>query len=254
MLTNENITAAFAAHRSEMKADFIAYLTASLDRLVRRFGPTKGELSRAGSCFSNHGAYAQIRGLLASSPSRSYTSSMSEIARFDEARLDRAAERFVEATVDALVAKVTDRVSDLTDAELVGVSGARFVLVGKRGADSVRFVQDQILNVSKLGKLFNQWPCRIYLNGSRISAKDYAALPAIEPVAETRENSVELVEENGSVKVFAVVRAGFDFVVTVETGAKVKVTVEAAEGSEPTRAAKMGARRAARKMATGSAR
>jgi len=74
------------------------------------------------------------------------------------------------------------------------------------------------------------------------------------PVAETRENSVELIEEAGAVKVYAVVRAGYDFVVSVETGDKVSVTVEAAEGSEPTRAAKMGARRMARKAATGASR
>jgi hypothetical protein len=72
--------------------------------------------------------------------------------------------------------------------------------------------------------------------------------------AESRENSVWLASDENGVKVYEVVRAGFDFVVSVETGDKVKVTVEAAEGSEPPRAAKMGARRMARKAATGSAR
>jgi len=176
-LTETAIAAAFAPHRDEMKKSFINFMSMQLARLTRRYGKTIGELRRAGNS-PDYGAYHQIRSFLDHKGSNMPREINGFEAEFDMARLDKAAERYVQDTVDSLVAKVLSKVGDLEDVQLSFASSSRFVLRGKRCGDKVTIRQDCILNVSKLGKLYNQWPARIELNGKRISAKAYSELTA----------------------------------------------------------------------------
>jgi Asp-tRNA(Asn)/Glu-tRNA(Gln) amidotransferase A subunit family amidase len=77
-------------------------------------------------------------------------------ARFiDGAKVDAAAQ------YDAFVAKLTQKIGECDSAVLSGnhVWGQSILTVTK-GESSERWKTQMIVNVSKLGKLFNQWPTR----------------------------------------------------------------------------------------------
>lgn len=178
-LNATNLTAAFTAYRADMAASYCQRMQYALDQLTSYFGPTVEDVRRAANCHRNIGLWHSVRSLLfhptGVTSARALRMRPAELCAD---KLQAAADKYADALVTELVAKVMEKVGDLQDARLVFASGCRFVLVGKRGSDDVRIEQDQILNVSKRGKLFNQWPARISLNGKRISATAYAKLPA----------------------------------------------------------------------------
>jgi hypothetical protein len=75
-----------------------------------------------------------------------------------------------ELFADDLIAKINAKAGELTDAKTIRVSNANFVITGKKGDKQVTIEQNQIINVSVKGKLFNQYPARIYVNGKFTSA------------------------------------------------------------------------------------
>lgn len=86
-----------------------------------------------------------------------------------------AAQMAVEMANEVL-AKVNAKVAELQNANVVLVSGANFVITGTKNDQNVRIEQNQIINVSVKGKLFNQYPSRIYVNGKFTSAAKFATI------------------------------------------------------------------------------
>lgn len=84
------------------------------------------------------------------------------VARFSLAQAELFAEE--------LIAKVNSKAGELADSKAIRVSGANFVITGKKDDKQVTIEQNQIINVSVKGKLFNQYPARIYVNGKFTSA------------------------------------------------------------------------------------
>jgi len=79
-----------------------------------------------------------------------------KVARFvEQAREDAA------STYDAFVAKLVAKIGPVTSARLQGNSVWQYsVLHVTSAAGEERWKTQQILNVSSLGKVFNQWPTR----------------------------------------------------------------------------------------------
>jgi hypothetical protein len=77
---------------------------------------------------------------------------------------------------DEVLAKVNAKVAELQNAKAVLVSGANFVITGLKNDQQVRMEQNQIINVSVKGKLFNQFPSRIYVNNKFTSAAKFATV------------------------------------------------------------------------------
>jgi hypothetical protein len=75
-----------------------------------------------------------------------------------------------------VIAKVNEKIGELKDANVVRVNGANFCIVGRRDVHKVCIEQNQILNVSSKGKLFNQFPSRIYVDGKFTSAAKFATI------------------------------------------------------------------------------
>ena len=75
-----------------------------------------------------------------------------------------------ELFADELIAKVNAKAGELTDSKVLRVSGANFRITGMKGDKKVMIEQNQIINVSVKGKLFNQFPARIYVDGKFYSA------------------------------------------------------------------------------------
>jgi hypothetical protein len=74
----------------------------------------------------------------------------------------------------ALIAKINAKVSELESPSIHHLSGFNFSISGYRSGYKVTIRQSMIVNVSTKGKLFNQFPARIYLNGKPFSASSYA--------------------------------------------------------------------------------
>ena len=87
-----------------------------------------------------------------------------------EDNMNEYAQDQAELFADELIAKVNAKAGELTDSKVLRVSGANFRITGMKGDKKVMIEQNQIINVSVKGKLFNQFPARIYVDGKFISA------------------------------------------------------------------------------------
>lgn len=82
----------------------------------------------------------------------------------NEAGIERLVNEAAEATAaafDAYVAKLETKVGTCDSAEVVGMLWQGSTLTVRKGATVERWKTQQIVNVSVLGKVFNQWPTRL---------------------------------------------------------------------------------------------
>ncbi len=91
-------------------------------------------------------------------------------------KLAAFAAKLSDLLADEVLAKVNAKVGQLENAQAVRVGGANFVINGMKGERMVQIVQNQIINVSVKGKLFNQYPSRIYVDGKFIPATKFASI------------------------------------------------------------------------------
>lgn len=91
-------------------------------------------------------------------------------------RLANVVARVASQMADEVLAKVDAKVGELSDAEVTRVGGANFIITGAKHDRAVRIEQNQIINISTKGKLFNQYPSRIYVDGKFTSAAKFAAI------------------------------------------------------------------------------
>jgi hypothetical protein len=87
-----------------------------------------------------------------------------------EEKLAMFSARTGEAFADEVVAKVNAKIGELEDGEAAWVHGGSFTITGTKNGKKVRIDQHQIVNCSVKGKLFNQYPSRIYVDGKFTSA------------------------------------------------------------------------------------
>lgn len=93
-------------------------------------------------------------------------------------RLARYADKYADGVIASWEAKIAEKVGELEGATVANISGCQFRISGTRFGHAVTIEQDMIVNVSSKGRLFNQFPARIYLSGKFISAAKYKALAA----------------------------------------------------------------------------
>ena len=93
-----------------------------------------------------------------------------------EDRLTTFADRLANDMADDVLAKVNVKVGQLDTAVVTLVSGANFLINGSKNGRGVSIEQNQIINVSVKGKLFNQYPSRIYVDGKFMSAAKFAQI------------------------------------------------------------------------------
>lgn len=93
-----------------------------------------------------------------------------------EERLAKFADRLANDMADDVLGKVNAKVGQLDSAVVTLVSGANFLINGSKNGRGVSIEQNQIINVSVKGKLFNQYPSRIYVDGKFTSAAKFAKI------------------------------------------------------------------------------
>lgn len=94
----------------------------------------------------------------------------------NEAKLAREAESYGMRTALQWFYKTNQKLGALQSPELVKDRGGYVHVRGERDGQKVELVQQRIINVSPLGKLFHQFPSRIYLGGKFVTEEAYAKL------------------------------------------------------------------------------
>ena len=141
---------------------------ANFTRLVEKFGPT---MSNVANSREYHVWSETVRKCCDRSNDRTNaTYSLSE------SRLESFAAAVANGMADEVLAKVNAKVGELGNGEVHRVGGADFVITGTKHGLEVRIEQNQIINCSVKGKLFNQYPSRIYVDGKFTPATKFALI------------------------------------------------------------------------------
>jgi hypothetical protein len=169
----DTFRAAFAPYRAQVEAGGAAYLRGVHASAVAALGP------------SLRGVYNDPRFARIWSETMKYVTTRNGDRRdspeiIDEARLSAYVGTWAAAELEDAAQKLAAKVAGLSDVEVLRASGAGaewFVVYGKRAdGTTVKIEQSQIVNVSSRGKLFNQWPARIYVAGKLTSEAAYKRL------------------------------------------------------------------------------
>jgi len=91
----------------------------------------------------------------------------------DKDELLKIADRNSDAIIKKWSAKIIAKVEDLDDVTVTRMGGAEFSITGTRMGYDVVISQQMIIKCSSNGKVFNQFPSRIYVDGKFKSEADY---------------------------------------------------------------------------------
>ena len=80
---------------------------------------------------------------------------------------------YADATVITWLNKIKSKLEQLDYANVYNLDQYSFSITGKRQGYNISITQDMIINVSVKGKLFNQFPARIYVDGKSMSEAKY---------------------------------------------------------------------------------
>ncbi len=93
----------------------------------------------------------------------------------NESTLAAKAQTWAEEAAVEWAAKIEAKLADVQDAELHG-GGDQFTITAVRAGRQIRIEQQRIIQVSSKGRLFNQWPSRIYVDGKFYAEAAYKKL------------------------------------------------------------------------------
>lgn len=158
--------------KAELIEVFTAQITASVratfKELVAKFGPTVSGVANS----RQYRVWAEtVRPCCDRIGNR-----LTDAYLLSEDRLSRFAAALSADLADEVLAKVDAKIGELDQPCVRRVSGANFVITGAKAGRAVRIEQNQIINVSVKGKLFNQYPSRIYVDGKFTPATKFAAI------------------------------------------------------------------------------
>jgi len=161
--------------RAALVANFSKQVTSSInwqfDALLKQFGPSfKG----AANSRSYHVWRETVRPCCDASSNR-----MDAVYTLSADRVARKAAELAEQFADEVIAKLNIKLGELTNGSVAYVSGANFLIHGTKNGQSVAIEQNQIINVSVKGKLFNQFPARIYVDKKFTSAAKFKKMSEV---------------------------------------------------------------------------
>lgn len=169
MATITDITAKFDTLKPGLAADFVQYVTTTLEGLLTRY--PEGLRNLGNSWGADGHAFRNFRRFLKSDGAWGYTGVDAEVVA-------KAAKTYADDQVAAFTLKLNKKLAGLTDVELIDtdVHGYTCKLRGKLGEREVVLEQRRIINVSVNGNLFHQWPALIYVDGRKTSEAQFKKL------------------------------------------------------------------------------
>jgi hypothetical protein len=94
----------------------------------------------------------------------------------DEEKLHDMAVVYAEETVEAWIGKIARKLGPVDTCEISSFSATRFDIYATRCDHHIRLIQSCILQRSSKGKLFNQFPALLYVDGKFTAEKAYKAM------------------------------------------------------------------------------
>lgn len=170
---NKDIKSAVETQKDGFKAQATKQMQAAFDRIVAKY--TDRGFGRAFSDFNLYPSYAVIKAVLVNvDPADGL--SRTRALKLDAALVEAAAEAAAQACCDELQARLEEKVAGLENVTVKSVGGGAFEVTGTKNGKAVAVSQQTIINVSSKGKLFNQFPARIYVEGKLVPAAKFAAV------------------------------------------------------------------------------
>lgn len=169
---NQDIKSAVETQRAGFKAQAVKQMVAAFDRIVAKY--TNRGFGRAFSDFNLYPSYAVIKAALVNvDPAEHLAANRAQM--LDAAKVETLADEAAEACCADLQARLEEKVAGLEAVDVKSVGGGNFEVTGTKNGKAVLVAQQTIINVSSKGKLFNQFPARIYVNGKLTPAAKFAA-------------------------------------------------------------------------------
>jgi hypothetical protein len=174
----ENISAEFDEMIPVIAAEFTSWVTKTLERIISTYD--RKELSNLGGSWSSDGGkWRQLRTFtIMVDENGEPTSRFTSRYKINHERIERESVRYAKGQIDAFKFKLNQKLADLADIENLKIDGSNFRFSGVLGENKVLVEQTTVLKCSNKGTLFNQWPCRIYVNGKFMSEAAFKKLSA----------------------------------------------------------------------------
>lgn len=172
MKTITDIAASFEALKPAIAADFTAFVTERLNQLVAKY---PGSIEKLYSQWGRDAdAYRSLRHMLKGLYEHGVPVSV------DADAVAKEAKRYADDQIAAFTLKLTRKLGNLTNVEIFDIDTGRFefTIQGHAGDRLVRVEQGRIINTSPKGKLFHQWPARIYVDGKLTPEAKFKAIAA----------------------------------------------------------------------------
>lgn len=168
------LDAALSAYKPEIEKRYADIVTTQFNRMVESLGP---ELSG----IHNNWTYAKtfsatVRPNVDRVNVDPLKPTKSGIYQINPDKLAANASKYADSTIDSWKGKIRGKLGELENATVHGLSNQSFRITGTKGGKNVEISQQMIINVSKNGTLFNQFPSRITVDGKPISEAKFKDL------------------------------------------------------------------------------
>jgi hypothetical protein len=102
--------------------------------------------------------------------------SFGDVTIVDYEKIKKGADKYAQFEVDRFKHKLVKKLKDLENLSNLKVNGLEFSFNGTVGDHSVFVEQTTIIKFSVKNKIFNQWPCRIYVDGKMMPESKFKKL------------------------------------------------------------------------------
>jgi hypothetical protein len=164
---NETLRSSFEAQAPEIAADFEAQFRRTYAYQLEKWEGKIPAYPAAG-----HPSYMVIRGMLAPVCDVMVGKSL----QLNEAKLKKVANDAADKAAVEWFYKTNEKLGAIDNPTLVRDQGGNVIIEGERAGKKVRMVQQRILKSSPLGRLFNQFPARIYVDGQFVTEAAYKGM------------------------------------------------------------------------------
>lgn len=175
-----------------LEADYIAFVTNQLERLLKTYDDTALR-NLANSWHQDGYIYRNLRRFLCNVEQQRAIANGEADTRFtygasyrkilngiDHAHVAKEATAYARDQVDSFIFKLTRKFGDLTNVTVhfADTNALECTITGEQAGHKVYIQQDRIINTSKNGKPFHQWPARLTVDGKRVSEAAWKKLVA----------------------------------------------------------------------------
>jgi hypothetical protein len=165
--------AALEAYKPELAARYETFIRWQFNAMVEDMGPKLTNIGNDGRWARTW--YSTMSALVTRSDDRCRPL---EAAILVEACLSREAAEYAEGVIESWKQKIAAKLGELESAQVDNMGDMQFHITGTKHGRRVQIEQTTIINVSSRGKVFNQFPARIYVDGKFTSEAAFKRLAA----------------------------------------------------------------------------